>query len=107
MQFGLRSLVHSELAGHVEESRAFYAARGERRGPASLEELQEARARSVVSPLPGAATVEQIVDASGRQIPLRVLMPKNTKVRGVYRYLRWRLLHGLGSRRGCAQSAAC
>lgn len=84
VQIGLRSLVPAELAGHVAESRAFYAARGERRGPASLEELQEVRAKPVLAPLPETVAVEQIEDASGRKIPLRILMPKNTKVRGVY-----------------------
>lgn len=84
VQIGLRSLVPAELAGHVAESRAFYAARGERRGPASLEELQEVRAKPVLAPLPGTVAVEQIEDASGRKIPLRILMPKDTKVRGVY-----------------------
>ena len=84
MQLGWRSLVRPELAVHAEECRAFYAARGERRGPASLEELQEARARQVPAPLPATVAVEQVEDASGRGIPLRILMPKNTKPRAVY-----------------------
>ena len=84
MQVGLNRLVQAELARHVPECRAFYAARGERRGPASLEELREARAEHVPAPLPGGVTVEQIVDASRRKIPIRIFMRKNTKVQGVY-----------------------
>ncbi len=84
MQIGLNRLVQAELARHVPECRAFYAARGQRRGPASLEELRKARAEHVPAPLPGGATVEQVADASRRKIPLRIFMPKNTKVRGVY-----------------------
>jgi acetyl esterase/lipase len=81
VQVGLSRLVHPELARHVPECRAFYAARGERRGPASLEELREARAEQVA---PGGATVELAVDASGQEIPLRIFMPTSTKVQGVY-----------------------
>jgi acetyl esterase len=84
VQVGLNRLVQAELSRHVPECRAFYAARGERRGPASLEELREARVARVPPPLPGGVTVEQIVDASRRKIPLRIFMPKNTKVQGVY-----------------------
>lgn len=78
VQIGLRSLVQPELAAHVAESRAFYAARGERRGPASLEELQVLRAKQVLAPLPGTVIIEQDV------FSLRIVVPRNKKVRGVY-----------------------
>jgi acetyl esterase len=81
---GLTRLVRAELAEHVPESRAFYAARGERRGPASLQELREARAGHMPGPLPGGGTVEHVEDASQRKIPLRIFRPKRTKVQGVY-----------------------
>jgi acetyl esterase/lipase len=84
VEFGLNRLVRAELAKHVPESRAFYAARGERRGPASLEELREARAEHLPAPLPDGATVELVVDASRRTIPLRTFLPKTTPVHGVY-----------------------
>jgi acetyl esterase len=84
VQVGLNRLVRAELARHVPESRAFYAARGERRGPASLEELREARAQQVPAPLPGGVAVEQVVDASGRAIPLRISLPEDAKPHGVY-----------------------
>jgi acetyl esterase/lipase len=84
VQVGLNELVPADLARHVPESRAFYAARGERRGPSSLEELREARAANVPAPLPRGVTVEQVVDSSGREIPVRIFIPENTQVRGVY-----------------------
>ncbi len=84
VRVGLDSLIEPELARHVPESRGFYAARGERRGPASLEELREARAQHVAAPLSAGVTVEHVVDASGREIPIRISMPRNTKVRGAY-----------------------
>ncbi|MGY1732249.1 alpha/beta hydrolase [Geodermatophilus sp. SYSU D01045] len=84
MRAGLAGLVPADLARHVPESRAFYAARGERRGPASAEELREARAAHVPPPPPAAGTVEHVVDAAGRRIPLRVTVPSSAAVRGVY-----------------------
>ncbi|MGZ4620508.1 MAG: alpha/beta hydrolase [Blastococcus sp.] len=42
------------------------------------------RAQHVPAPLSGGVTVEQVVDASQRKIPLRIFMPENTKVHGVY-----------------------
>ena len=81
MQVGLNGLVHEELLQHVPESRAFYAARGERRGPASVEELLAARA---AAPPPDGGAVEHVVDATGRTIPLRIHRPATTPLRGVY-----------------------
>jgi acetyl esterase/lipase len=71
-------VIDADLARHVAESRAFYAARGERRGPSSLDELLEARAAHV----PGRAT--DVVEVPGRQIPLRIFQPQNEHVHGVY-----------------------
>jgi acetyl esterase/lipase len=80
----LTSLVRAELARHVPESRAFYAARGERRGPASLEELREARAQQAPAPLSCEVTVEHVVAASRRKVPLRIFVPAGGRVEGVY-----------------------
>jgi acetyl esterase len=81
---GLSRLVPAELARLVPESRAFYAGRVQRRGPASLAELREARAQHVPPPLPGGVFVEQVVDPSGHTVPLRICTPTSTTVRGVY-----------------------
>jgi acetyl esterase/lipase len=79
VRVGLSGPIRADLARHVPESREFYAARGERRGPASLAELLEARAQLVPAPLPDGATVEQIGGAS-----LRIFQPRDTTVHGVY-----------------------
>jgi acetyl esterase len=84
VHLGLNGPLPPRLEAQVAESRAFYAERGERRGPASLEELREARAAQVAGPLPAGATVEQIVVGSERRIALRIFPPKDTTVRGVY-----------------------
>ncbi|WP_138756731.1 alpha/beta hydrolase [Modestobacter altitudinis] len=84
MHVGLDRLVAAELVRHVPESRAFYAARGERRGPASLGELMAARAQHVPAPLAGGVPVEQVVDASRREVRLRIHRPTHGEVRGVY-----------------------
>ena len=84
MDVGLDRLVRADLARHVPENRAFYAARGERRGPASLEELREARARQVPAPPGGGATVEQVVDGATRAVRLRISVPADGDVRGAY-----------------------
>jgi acetyl esterase len=65
-------------------ARTFYAARGERRGPSSTEELLAARDEQGPAARPEGATVEVAVNASGRQIPLRVFVPTGTRPRGVY-----------------------
>src|SRR3954447_18772827 len=81
---GLDRLVDAELARYVPESRAFYAARGERRGPAFLEELPEARGAQGAAPLPPGAAVERVVDACGRTLPLRIFLPETLPARGAY-----------------------
>lgn len=80
MRVGPESLVPAGLDRHVPESRAFYAARGERRGPASLEELREARAQQVPPTVPA----EVVVDPSGREVRVRISVPSSARVRGVY-----------------------
>jgi acetyl esterase len=84
VRVGLDALVRAELAQHVAESRAFYAARGERRGPASADELREARAAVAPAPLPAGATAERIRTAAGRELTLRVHLPGDAEVRGVH-----------------------
>ena len=71
----------SELAA---ESRAFYAARGERRGPASFEELQRARATQPPTAPSGAVTLEHVKQPEGRELLLRIAVPASGPVRGVY-----------------------
>jgi acetyl esterase/lipase len=84
VRFGLDDLVDPELARHVPESRAFYAARGERRGPADLAELRGARAALVPAPPSGVVTVEQVVAGARREVPVRIHVPEGARVRGVH-----------------------
>ncbi len=85
MQVGLDGLIDAGLARHVPESRAFYAARGERRGPASLEELREVRAQQAAAGLPREGTVERVVGAGGREVSLRLFLPEGAQpLRGVH-----------------------
>jgi acetyl esterase/lipase len=84
VDIGLDRLVPAELAAHVAESRAFYATRGERRGPSSLGELRAARAQHAPAALPAGGTVEHVRGASGQRIPLRVFVPEDGEVHGTY-----------------------
>ncbi len=85
MQLGLKSLINTELAAHVEECRAANAVSGGAKGPSSLDELREARAkRDAVSSHPDLSAVEQVVEAAGRRAPVRILAPNDTVPRGVY-----------------------
>jgi len=78
---GLNRWLRDELAEHVPESRVFYAARGERRGASSFEELLAARA--ALSP-PDGGSVENVADAAGRTVSLRIHRPASTPPQGVY-----------------------
>ena len=71
----------------VAESRTFYAARGGRRGPASFEELQEARARQIAGPPPETVTLEHVEAGSGRRVCVRIAVPRSAGVRGVYLHI--------------------
>lgn len=96
MQLGRQSLIGAELTAHVEESRAFYAARAASRGadplpdpatPEGLREvraLEEARAGDAVAAAPGPPAVEELAQAAGRRVPVRILAPECWTARGVY-----------------------
>ena len=61
MQVGLKSLINTELGVHVEECRAANAVSGGAKGPSTLEELREARAkRDAVCSHSDSAAVEQV-----------------------------------------------
>ncbi|NUT49331.1 MAG: alpha/beta hydrolase [Saccharothrix sp.] len=84
MQWGLSNLVDERLVAHVEETRANAAARSVK-GPSGYEELLAARARQdagerVLDP----DAVEQVVEAAGRRVPVRVLTPTGVPPRGAY-----------------------
>ncbi|WP_211347030.1 alpha/beta hydrolase [Saccharothrix australiensis] len=84
MRLGLGDLIDAGLVAHVAECRAANAASRAVEGPSDPDELRAARAkRSAVPPDP--AAVEQVVEAAGRQVPVRVLLPAgDTAPRGVH-----------------------
>ncbi len=85
MQIGLESLINPALAAHVEECRDFNAASSPKSGPSTLEGLHAARAmRRATSTVPGPPAVEQLIEAGGRQVPVRILAPESATIRGVY-----------------------
>lgn len=97
MQTGIESLVAAELAAHIEDSRAFYAARAasagsdSRPGPGTPEGLREARAleeararRSVSETARRPRPVEAIAEGAGRRVPVRIIAPEAGTTRGVH-----------------------
>ncbi|GLF95053.1 alpha/beta hydrolase [Streptomyces yaizuensis] len=84
MQLGLESLIDTKLAAHVEECRAAHAVPEARKGPSTPDELREARARRDAGSSPVASSaVEEVAEAAGRQVPVRILAPRDAVPRGV------------------------
>ncbi|NEE20796.1 alpha/beta hydrolase fold domain-containing protein, partial [Streptomyces sp. SID7499] len=84
MRFALEALLADVPAEQVAEARAFYRSRVAGRGPASFEELKEARAKK---PAPRAAVppaVEETVEAAGVRVPVRIFLPAGGPPRAVY-----------------------
>jgi acetyl esterase len=87
MEFGLHHLIDDELTAHVEESRAFYEAAGQRQRPdlTSIDGLTQTRAANTRRPsgaLP--RTVERLAEAQDRHVPVRIITPQNGASRAVY-----------------------
>jgi acetyl esterase/lipase len=100
MQIGLESLISPALAAHVDECRTFNASSSAKSGPSTLEGLHAARSvRAAVETVPGPPAVEQLAEAAGRRVPVRVLVPEGSTTRGVYLDI-----HGGGFYMGSAAS---
>ena len=86
MRVGLDSLIDADLAAHVEESRAFYAARAPRPRPdlSTPEGLQEARALEAARAIRDRRTEEALAEVAGQQVPVRIIAPATGTARGVY-----------------------
>ena len=90
MRIGLEDLIAPELAAYVEESREFNAATAASRDrsaepdPSTPDGLEEARASLPFRPPPpGPPAVEELVEAAGRRVPVRILAPQSGQVRAV------------------------
>lgn len=84
MRFALGDLSAEVPEEQVEEARSFYNSRPAGRGPSTLEELREMRARrSAPSPVDPPA-IEETVEAAGAHVPVRIFTPTDGRARGVY-----------------------
>jgi acetyl esterase len=82
--FALDVLLADVPAEQVDAARRFYELRAAGRGPSTPEELQEMRAsRPAPSPADPPA-VEEIVEAAGARVPVRIFTPSDGRARGVY-----------------------
>jgi acetyl esterase/lipase len=90
MRVGLDSLIDARLLPLLEEARAFYAETGMDKamaapGPSTPEEMYKQRAGLAERPVPhGPPPVELLAEASGRQVPVRILEPPGGESRGVF-----------------------
>jgi acetyl esterase/lipase len=84
VRFALDVLLADVPAEHIDEARRFYNLRAAGRGPSTLEELREVRAsRCAPSPADPPAG-EEIVEAAGVRVPVRIFTPTDGRARGVY-----------------------
>lgn len=89
MRIGLTHLVDDKLAAYVDESRTFNATAGTNTGavpdPSTPEGLRAARASLPERPAaPGPPAVEEIAEAAGRRVPVRIIAPENAAPRAVH-----------------------
>ncbi|MCQ4117810.1 alpha/beta hydrolase [Rhodococcus tibetensis] len=84
MRFALNDLLADVPEEQVDEARSFYNSRAAGRGPNTPEELREVRAtRSAPSPADPPA-IEEMVEAAGVRVPVRIFIPTGGRARGVY-----------------------
>jgi acetyl esterase/lipase len=84
VRFALDDLVADVPADQIAEARDFYRSRTAGRGPGSFAELREARAK-MAAPTPAAPpATEEIVEAGGHRVPVRIFTPTDGRPRGAY-----------------------
>lgn len=84
MRFALDAMSVEVPAAQVDEARAFYSARLTGRGPCTPEQLHEVRARRT-APLPAdPPAAQEIVEADGARVAVRIFCPSDSTPRGVY-----------------------
>jgi acetyl esterase/lipase len=83
MQVGLNDVMVPVSAADVEDTLAVYRATPSGRGPGNASELRDVRARHIAASSDKKA-VEQIAEAAGRSVPVRIITPTQSAVRGVH-----------------------
>ena len=84
MRLALDALFADVPAGQVDEARAFYESRVAGRGPASLQELIEVRAKRSAARAADPPALEGTIGTERTRVPVRILTPVGGPPRGVY-----------------------
>ncbi|OKJ95182.1 esterase [Streptomyces sp. CB03234] len=84
MRFALEALFADVPAEQVDEAREFYKRRAAGRGPSTLEELKEARARRSAPRATDPPAVEETIEVAELRVPVRIFTPVDGPPRGVY-----------------------
>ncbi|WP_171164263.1 alpha/beta hydrolase fold domain-containing protein [Streptomyces sp. I05A-00742] len=84
MRFALDALFADVPAEQVDEARDFYRSRMPGRGPGTLEELKEARAKRPTPPAADPPAIEETIEAPEAPVPVRIFTPADGPPRGVY-----------------------
>jgi acetyl esterase/lipase len=84
MRFALDALLADVPPEQVDDVRDFYKSRAPGRGPSSLEELKEARAKRSAPPAADPPAIEETIEAAEARIPVRIFTPIDGPPRGVY-----------------------
>lgn len=84
MRFALDDLMADVTAEQVDEARAFYNSRTAGRGPSTPEELREARGRGSAPSPADPPAIEEVAEAGGAHVPVRIFTPTDGPARGVF-----------------------
>ncbi|WP_314178443.1 alpha/beta hydrolase [Streptomyces winkii] len=84
MRFALDMLFADVPEEQVDEARAFYRARAAGRGPGTLEELKQARAKRPEPSPADPPAVEETIEAAQVPVPVRIFTPADGPSLGVY-----------------------
>ncbi|UWE07815.1 alpha/beta hydrolase [Actinacidiphila bryophytorum] len=84
MRFALDALFADVPAEQVDEVRDFYKSRTGGRGPSTLRELEEARAKRSAPRAADPPAIEETIEAAEARVPVRIFTPVDGPPRGVY-----------------------
>jgi acetyl esterase len=84
VRFALDGLLAEVPAAQIDEARASYTARPVGRGPSTLEQLHDLRARRAAPTPVDPPAIEEIAEAEGARVAVRIFCPTGSTSRGVY-----------------------